>query len=195
MNNHLPMLFGNIVPPMTTTSAPSIFKYMIGDKFIDDKFGDTIEITGFNYVSRTYQGNIYMKLGKRTKTIHNNLIFESKLDRMTLFVPSTTQVYKQDKSVNYRIYFFEGGSGSRSIQRDVQLSNIRALARLLNSIVKNNPKRRVIMVAMLDDNGMYIGQVKLLKKEITEQKFLTGMKERLLAYAKYECGYEVETNF
>jgi hypothetical protein len=169
---------------------------MIGDTFIDSNYDDTIEITGYNYMSRTYQGNIMMRFGKKIRTVKSNMIFEGRLDKMTqLFTKNTGVSLKKDKPINYRIYYFEEGQGNRSIQQDVQLSNIRALAKMLNSMVKVHPKRRVIMVAILDDNGVYVEQVKLLKKEIKDQKFLTGMKERLLAHAKYECGYEVATSF
>jgi hypothetical protein len=75
------------------------------------------------------------------------------------------------------------------------MTGIRALRKMLNSMVKRNPTRRIITVSVLDDDGYYISSVKFLTKEIKEQVFLTGMKERLLAHAKYECGYEVATNF
>src|SRR5437764_4339073 len=130
-----------------------IFKYMIGDTFLDSQYGDKIEITGLNYTTRTYQGNILMKFGDKIKTVKTNMIFESKLDKMAILSHGTIPLTRKiDKAINYRIYYFEENSGNRSIQRDVQLSNIRALAKLLNSIVKTNPKRRIIMVSILDDN-------------------------------------------
>lgn len=191
-------LFPQPFPSINTNTYNRIFKYNIGDVFIDMEHGDIFEITGFNYVSGTYTGIITMKFGKTTKTSHTNLIFESNLDKLSMHVDnkqSTLMNRKKDSLINYRIYYFEEGSGNRSIQKDIQLSNIKSLAKYLNSIIKIHPKRRVIMVSILDDNGMYVEQVKLLKKEIKEQKFLTGMRERLLAYAKYECGYELATNF
>jgi hypothetical protein len=173
-----------------------MFKYKIGDVFVNNQFGDTIEITGFNYLSRTYKGNIKMKFKKTTKTVKKEIIFESDLNKMAQVLPNGKGVsLKKDKLINYRVYYFEEGQGNRSIQSDVSLTNIRALAKYLNSMLRINPNRRVIMVAILDDNGIYLEQVKFLKKEFKEQKFLTGMKERLLAHAKYECGYEVATSF
>lgn len=173
-----------------------IFKYGVGDTFVDTETGDKFEITGFNYTTGTYQGNIIMQFGSKTKIVKTNLIFESKLEKMAMFVGGVkpTVNKKKDSLINYRIYYFEEGQ-NKSIQKDIQLTNIRALAKYLNSLVKVNSKRRIIMVCILDDNGVYVEQVKFLKQEFKEQKFLTGMKERLLAYAKYECGYEVATSF
>lgn len=206
INRHLlPMVqttnsIGFIPQQTSITTNNHIFKYMIGDVFADPNYtGDTIEITGFNYLSGTYQGVINMKFGKKYSTQRTNLIFESRLDRMN-FVENkkvvTVVEEPKNKVFNYRIHYFSPEvGGTRSLQRDVRLSNVRALAKLLNTMVKTNSKQRIIMVSVLDENGIYLSSVKFLKREIKEQKFLTGMKERLLAHAKYECGYEVAINF
>lgn len=188
-------IFPHPVPSINTTAYNHIFKYMIGDKLIEKETGDIYEITGFNYFNNTYQGNIIMNFGNKIKTVQTNYLFESRLNQLEMYNPKATIIIpKDDKAINYRIYYFEEGS-NKSVQKDVQLSSIRALARLLNSMVKIDPKRRIIMVCILDSNGVYVEQVKFMKKEFRDQKFLTGMKERLLAHAKYECGYEVATNF
>lgn len=183
---------GEIFPPEMVNH---IFRYKIGDKFIDNDYGDTIEIKGYNYMAKSYLGVITLHIGDKVSTIESNMIYENRLNNMSMIIDKPSKKYKKDETINYRIYYFEEGKGNRPIQRDVKLSNIRALVRYLNSTIKTYPKRRIVMVAILDENGTYAGQVKLLRKEIQEQKFLTGMKERLLAYAKYECGYEVATNF
>lgn len=185
----------NITPPLSDI----IFKYKIGQVFHDTRNNDVVEITGFNYNSKTYKGNVTYTIGGKETEIESNLIFESRLDRMTRYdsMLAYRQLSKDKKEtvVNYRIYYFskESKTQQSATQYNVSLSNVRALARLLNSLVKMG--KRVVLVSVVDDSGKFIDHVKFLKKEIDEQKFLTGMKERLLAHAKYECGYEVATNF
>lgn len=180
---------------MSTTTNNHIFKYVIGDKFADPEHeGDSIEITGYNWLSRTYQGVVNMKFGNVYKRQTNHLIFESKLDKMAMIVEPFVEKPKETK-FHYRIHYFDTKTANTSRQQDVTLTNIRALCKLLNSMVKIKPDRRIITVSVIDENGCYVSSVKFLRREIKEQKFLTGMKERLLAHAKYECGYEVATNF
>jgi hypothetical protein len=174
-----------------TSTNNRIFKYKIGDRFLDKKFNDTVEITGYNNTFGCYEGRIEMNFGKKTITKESNVIYESRLDSMVMLGKKTD---KKEDVFTYNIYYFEGVV-KKAKQHKVELSNIKALAKLLNSWVKINPKRKIVLVTLLDENGIYVGNVKFLKQEMKEQKFLTGMKERLLAHAKYECGYEVATNF
>src|SRR5690606_11809881 len=102
----------------------------------------------------------------------------------------------KDKTTSYKIFYFDNPKTGGSIENTtVNLTSIRKLAKLLNLMKKRNPDRRITMVTIVDENGKYVDYVRFLNKEIAEQKWLTGYKERLLAYAKHHRGYEVATNF
>jgi 1-aminocyclopropane-1-carboxylate deaminase/D-cysteine desulfhydrase-like pyridoxal-dependent ACC family enzyme len=175
-----------------------VFKYKVGDVFIA-KDGSIIEITGYNYNGMSYQGRVTLK--DSNITINSHLIYESALNKMERYDSVSDMVEKKKKDgVNYRIHYVDLDPNKKTIKEkvshiDITMSGIRTLAKLLNSVKKHNPNRRIVTVSIMDDKGQYIGNVKFLTKEIKEQVFLTGMKERLLAYAKYECGYEVSIGF
>lgn len=194
--NNLPQYHMFPMPMVTTTQLPPpnndrLFKYKVGDRFYDPDCGDMIEITGFNYELKTYKGTVEYHLGGNATHLKSNMIYESRLDRMVFYDSNKNE---KEEAVNYRIYYFDNKKKeSRATQYDVTLTNIRALAKMLNSLVRRG--KRIVLVSIIDDNGKYVNSVKFLKKEIDEQKFLTGLKERLLAHAKYECGYEIATNF
>lgn len=205
MSHNLPMIhplalvMNNITPPLPNTTNTSVyFKYMIGDVFFDEGSGDIIEITGYNYLLTSYKGNMTMKISGIKATIQSNIIYEERLNRMKRYssLAEFMNSSAKDTAIKYRVHYFDPDvQGQRANYQDVTLSNVRALARLLNAMVRINPKRRIVMVSVIDDNGKFLTHVRLLDKEIKEQKFLTGFKERLLAHAKYKCGYEVVTGF
>lgn len=186
--------------PMVDTNLPMVytFKYRIGEVFLTQD-ESIIEITGYNYNGMTYQGLVTMS--GHSNTLKSNVIYEGALNKMERFDNMASMMNSKKKDgVNYRIHFVDLDPKKKStkekvIHTDLTMTGIRALCKMLNSMVKRNPKRRIITVSILDNDGYYISSVKFLPKEIKEQQFLTGMKERLLAHAKYECGYEVATNF
>jgi hypothetical protein len=77
----------------------------------------------------------------------------------------------------------------------LKLSGISQLCKTLNNMLKKFPERRITLVSIVNEEGIYQNHVKFLRQEIQNQKFLTGMKERLLAHAKYERGFEVSIGF
>jgi hypothetical protein len=202
-----PLHWTQVDPLKVTTpvksSLPMVytFKYRIGEVFLAED-ESIIEITDYNYNGMSYQGDVMLKMrdGKVT-TLKSNIIYEGSLNKMERFDNMASLMSKKKKDgVHYRIHFVDldpkkKNSKEKVNHTDLTMTGIRALCKMLNSMVKRNPTRRIITVSVLDDDGYYISSVKFLTKEIKEQVFLTGMKERLLAHAKYECGYEVATNF
>lgn len=102
---------------------------------------------------------------------------------------------KEDKKVteySYKIFYHQGtGDKNSYLDKTVKLSGIRALARYLNRFKRDNPKFRVTVVTVVDDAGGYLSYVKFNREEVKNQRWITGKKERLLAHAKYELGYDL----
>lgn len=193
--------FNVSVAEMSNLPTVYTFKYKIGDIFLDPKQGNIIEITGYNYGKLlTYKGDILTKSGNTTTTIKTNTIYESALDRLERYDSlSALMDSKKKDGVNYRIHYVDlnpDKTESRKVDHTtITMTGIRALTKMLNSMKKRKPNRRIVMVSVVDDEGKYLTSVKLLPEEIRKQVFLTGMKERLLAYAKYQCGYDIAIGF
>lgn len=175
------------------------FRYRIGEKFIDD-FGNITEITGYNYLLNCYQATITFKVDGTAVKVQSSIIQESNLSRLKIYKP-IEELAKVEKGVNYKIYYFDNNPtkelrGQKAENITITLyGGVRALAKMLNSMKKRNPHRKITMVAIVSDTGIYLDHVRFIPQEIKTQKFLTGMKERLLAHAKYERGYEVAIGF
>jgi hypothetical protein len=58
----------------------------------------------------------------------------------------------------------------------------------LNGFVKRNTDSEVLVVFIVDSKGEHQKNTRFLPSEYAGQQWLTGYKERLLAYAKEECG-------
>jgi hypothetical protein len=188
----------------TKSNLPQIytFKYKIGDVFYDPNQGNIIEITGYNYSAIvTYKGDITTKNASTTTIIKTNTIYQSALDKLERYDSlSNLMDSKKKNGINYRIHYVDLDTSKKVVKEKVKhttmtMTGIRALAKMLNSMIKRNPNRKIIMVSVVDDQGIYLKSVKFLPEEIKKQVFLTGMKERLLAFAKYECGYDIAIGF
>lgn len=191
--------------PRVSTNLPTVytFKYRVGDIFLDPTEGNIIEITNFNYIDNCYTGKVEIKYdgGNKSTTMFSKLIYEYALDKMERYDSMNAMVEQQKKKngITYKIHYIEKDPNSTKIKGEkvnhtnMTMTGIRALAKMLNSMVKRNPNRRIIMVSIVDDNDKFLTHVRFMPQEISQQKFLTGMKERLLAHAKHELGYEVVT--
>jgi hypothetical protein len=188
MNNYLPQVF--------------TFKHRIGEIFTDES-GDIIEIAGYNYLHGScYRGKVTIDLNGSPTTFDSNFIYEDRLEKMT-------KVNSREEAINltkkketiYKIYFFEYNPNTTSVKGQkaqnmtLKLSGISQLCKTLNNMLKKFPERRITLVSIVNEEGIYQNHVKFLRQEIQNQKFLTGMKERLLAHAKYERGFEVSIGF
>jgi hypothetical protein len=178
------------------------YKHRIGDVFYDPERDETIQIEGYNSIANNiYKGVIYANFGYGTNVrLESNMLYESRLDKMEKY-RSLKELelakMKKDIKVNYKIYYFDNPlkKGEQAKTITITLSGVTKLAKVLNTMKKRNPARRISMVCIVDDNDRYIDYVKFLKQEMAKQQWLTGMKERLLAHAKYERGFEIATNF
>lgn len=97
---------------------------------------------------------------------------------------------------HYRPDFYgEGGKASGVLARKtVALPNVRSLAKHLNKFILQNPRCKIFVVYVSDETGVKMHTtVKFLGAEYRAQRFLTGHKERLLAYA-VENGYNIKWN-
>jgi hypothetical protein len=179
------------------------YKYRIGDVFYDKDRDEVVEITGFNSVigDKVYKGTIRTFMGKGTRvTLESNMIYQARLDNMRRYKSlQELELSKMNKSatINYKIYYFDTPMkvGQNATDVTIKLSGIKKLAEVLNNMKAKNPNRRITMVCIVDDNGTYLTYVKFLRQEWTKQQWLTGYKERMLAHAKYERGYEIATGF
>lgn len=85
---------------------------------------------------------------------------------------------------NYKVIYRTKGVASGVAQSIViPLTGVKSLARYLNSFVKRNPNFEVLTTYIVDDKGEFAKNVKLMREEYVNQKWLTGYKERLLAQA------------
>jgi hypothetical protein len=175
------------------------FKYRLGDVFMTQD-GGIIEITGYNYLGMTYAGKV--TLANSGTILETKVIYEGMLNKCQKFdsLDSLMSFMKKDKGVTYRIHYVDLDPAKKNTKEkvnhtDITMTGIRALARMLNSMRKRNPNRRIVTVSVINEQGIYVTSVKFLPEEIKRQEFLTGMKERLLAHAKYNRGYEVAIGF
>jgi hypothetical protein len=180
---------------------PSVysFKYDIGDVFLTQD-GGVIEITSRSYMGMTYGGNV--TLANSGTILKSRVIYEGTLNKCQKFdsINDLMTFMKKDKGVRYRVHYVDLDPNIKDIKQKVNhttitMTGVRALSRMLNSWRKRNPNRRFVMVSIVDENDTYITSVKFLPEEIRKQQFLTGMRERLLAHAKYERGYDVSIGF
>jgi hypothetical protein len=90
---------------------------------------------------------------------------------------------------NYRIYFKKQNS-NQMFEFKVVLPGIKSLAKFLNNHLKRHREKQIVLVHLVDSKNVFITNVKFLREEYVNQKFLTGHKERLLAKALSD-GYEL----
>lgn len=81
----------------------------------------------------------------------------------------------------YRIYYIEDGMKS-SDYITVNATSVKKLAKQLNTMKKRWPKRRILQCCVFDSSNKYVDFVRFLDFEYQRQEWLTGYKERLLAY-------------
>lgn len=190
MTKDIPNLWN--LPMPNTDLQIFLFKYKIGDKF--ENGNGIIEITGYNHHLETYKGIAHFK---NSSSIDFTSIDESILDNMTKIKEEDSMV---SSKIRYVVYYYDlddDGNikkGQTANKIEVNVDGVCALAKTLNRMVKNY-KRRVTLVTIVDERGVYLNRVEFLTQEIKEQVFLTGMKERLLAHAKYVSGYEISIGF
>lgn len=189
---------------MLSNSLILSYKYLIGDVFYDAEKDEIVEVTGYNATigDKVYKGLVRAYFGGTQRcTLESNMIYQARLDTMrryrSLRELELSLMKRNTKTVNYKIYYFDNPMkrGENATEITITLSGISKLAKVLNNMKAKNPQRRISMVCIVDDSGAYISYVKFLKQEWAKQKWLTGYKERLLAYAKYESGYEIATGF
>jgi hypothetical protein len=186
---------------MNMMQKTGAYKHNIGDVFLEDD-GDIHEIIGFNYKENRYKVKVLSEYSDGTKIeVETDFASDRNLDKFKKF-SSMKELKKMSnyKSVNYKIYYFDPlTDGDTKVQKaeniTITMTSSRQLFRMLNNMRKRNPQRRVTMVAIVDSSGKFLTHVRLLPQEINRQKFLTGKKERLLAHAKYTCGYELKIGF
>jgi hypothetical protein len=185
---------------MTNLPAVFKFKYRIGDMFTNAQ-GDSVEVTGYNHIFGCYKTKTIMKFENMEMPLESALVGERELDKMKK-VNNEEELNKMAMAdrVRYKIYYFEQEAGqiikgTKVESFTVELTSVRALAKMLNGLRKRNPNRRITLVSVVDENDKYLAHVKFLPQEIVQQKFLTGWRERMLASAKYERGYEVAIGF
>jgi 1-aminocyclopropane-1-carboxylate deaminase/D-cysteine desulfhydrase-like pyridoxal-dependent ACC family enzyme len=186
------------------------FKYRIGDVFLGDN--DTIvEVIGYNYTNNTYKTKATMMIDGVSETMENEFLtdhyleicekFSSMKECENFIAKRNDEMNKKTKkgktpTAYYKIYYLEEESKQKQADTiTIPLPSIKKLASVLNKMKAKNPNRRIITVCVVDEVGYFLSSVKLLPQEIKQQYFITGMRQRLLAHAKYECGYEVSIGF
>jgi hypothetical protein len=96
----------------------------------------------------------------------------------------------------YKILYRKAGETNKDKihTEHVMLPNIKSLARYLNRFVSKGD-RRVVIVWVSNSKFQFVKIVHLLGKEIETQKFIAGKKQRVLAWAKYRCGYSLSIDY
>lgn len=185
-------------------------KHVAGDCFISNE-DERIVITGINKEKKRYYAYLYYKhevprmLQYMTDEYLDGFCVKMTTKQKELFVKAN--YYKRGtielmaktnvghKQIRYKIWYIDKSKKSEgSWKADnsiLVLGSVKALAKRLNGLVKANPQYKIVAVSVVNKDGVVKKHVKLLTKEINEQKFITGYKERLLAYAKYELGYDI----
>lgn len=189
-------------------------KHQIGDCFISN-MNERIMITGYNNNSsnqiaqnRYYFALVYYKretpkiLQYMTDEFIDQSCVKMSFKEKEIFMRShyhdrgaVDLMAQRNKEVRYKIWYIDKGQKLngrwKADNSELLLGSIKSLAKRLNRLVKANPQYKVVAVSVVDEKGIVKKNVKFLPKEINEQRFITGYKQRLLAHAKYELGYDI----